>query len=106
MPDSRGNESQREMISLVTARVRDTYVRKPVYVDGSLDLVSVCRSMSQQGVTHTLVRDGTRLGIFTTTDLRDALLRGEPPAAMAVRDVSVSSWSKCIPTPSCTRPSG
>jgi CBS domain-containing protein len=88
MPDSRGNESQREMISLVTARVRDTYVRKPVYVDGSLDLVSVCRSMSQQGVTHTLVRDGSRLGIFTTTDLRDALLRGEPPATMAVRDVS------------------
>lgn len=88
MPDSRGNESQREMISLVTARVRDTYVRKPVYVDGSLDLVSVCRSMSQHGVTHTLVRDGSRLGIFTTTDLRDALLRGEPPAAMAVRDVS------------------
>jgi CBS domain-containing protein len=88
MPDSRGTESQREMLSLVTARVRDAYVRKPVYVDGSLDLVSVCRSMSQQGVTHTLVRDGTRLGIFTTTDLRDALLRGEPPAAMAVRDVS------------------
>jgi CBS domain-containing protein len=88
MPDSRGNESQREMISLVTARVRDTYVRKPVYVDGSLDLVSVCRVLSEQGVTYTLVRDGKRLGIFTTTDLRDALLRGEPPAAMAVRDVS------------------
>ena len=88
MPDSRGTESQREMLSLVTARVRDAYVRKPVYVDGSLDLVSVCRLLSQHGVTHTLVRDGTRLGIFTTTDLRDALLRGEPPATMAVRDVS------------------
>jgi CBS domain-containing protein len=88
MPDSRETESQREMLSLVTARVRDTYVRKPLYVDGSLDLVSVCQSMSQHGVTHTLVRDGSRLGIFTTTDLRDALLRGEPPAAMAVRDVS------------------
>jgi CBS domain-containing protein len=88
MPDSRGTESQREMLSLVTARVRDAYVRKPIYVDGSLDLVSVCRLLSQHGVTHTLVRDGTRLGIFTTTDLRDALLRGQPPAALAVRDVS------------------
>lgn len=88
MPDSRGTESQREMLSLVTARVRDAYVRKPVYVDGSLDLVSVCRVLSEQGVTYTLVRDGKRLGIFTTTDLRDALLRGEPPATLAVRDVS------------------
>ena len=88
MPDSRGTESQREMLSLVTARVRDAYVRKPVYVDGSLDLVSVCRLLSQQGVTHTLVRDGARLGIFTTTDLRDALLRDEPPATLAVREVS------------------
>jgi CBS domain-containing protein len=88
MPDSRGTESQREMLSLVTARVRDAYVRKPIYVDGSLDLVSVCRVLSEQGVTYTLVRDGKRLGIFTTTDLRDALLRGEPPATLAVRDVS------------------
>ena len=39
MPDSRGTESQREMLSLVTARVRDASVRKPVYVDGSMDLV-------------------------------------------------------------------
>ena len=88
MPDSRGTESQREMLSLVTARVRDASVRKPVYVDGSLDLVSVCRVLSQQGLTYTLVRDGPRLGMFTTTDLRDALLRDVPPATLAVRDVS------------------
>ena len=88
MPDSPGTESQREMLSLVTARVRDAYLRKPTYVDGSLDVVSVCRMLSQQGLTHTLVRDGTRLGIFTTTDLREALLRDAPPAALAVREVS------------------
>ena len=88
MPDSRGNESQREMLSLVTARVRDAYVRKPLYVDGALDLISVCRLMSEHALSHALVRDGERLGIFTTTDLRDALLRGEPPATLAVRDAS------------------
>jgi CBS domain-containing protein len=88
MPESRGTESQREMLSLVTARVRDAYLRKPLYVDGALDLVSVCRLLSQHGVTHTLVRDGERLGIFTTTDLRDALLRDEPPATLAVRDAA------------------
>jgi CBS domain-containing protein len=85
-------EPQREMLSLVTARVRDAYVRKPFYVDGALDLVSVCRELAAHGLTHALVRDrhgGTeRLGIFTTTDLRDALLRPEPPAQLAVREVA------------------
>lgn len=92
MPDSRGPESQREMLSLVTAKVRDAYVRKPFYVDGGLDLVSVCRLLSQQGLTVALVKDanadGERLGIFTTTDLRDALLRETPPAHLAVREVA------------------
>jgi CBS domain-containing protein len=87
-PETRGPESQREMLSLVTARVRDAYVRKPFYVDGALDLVSVCRLLSQQGLTSALVTDGERLGIFTTTDLRDALLREVPPAALAVREVA------------------
>jgi CBS domain-containing protein len=92
MPQSRASETQREMLSLVTARVRDAYVRKPFYVDAALDLVSVCRLLSQQGLTNALVQDrteaGERLGIFTTTDLRDALLREVPPAALAVREVA------------------
>jgi CBS domain-containing protein len=92
MPQSRSSDSQREMLSLVTARVRDAYVRKPHYVDGTLDLVSLCRELSAQGLTSALVRDGTgdraRLGMFTTTDLRDALLRTEPPASLMVRDVA------------------
>jgi len=92
MAQSSPSDSQREMLSLVTARVRDAYVRKPFYVDGGLDLVSVCRQLAAQGLTSALVRDGegepARLGIFTTTDLRDALLRPEPPAALAVREVA------------------
>ncbi len=92
MPTTVTLEPQREMLSLVTARVRDTFVRKPLYVDGALDLVSVCRELSTQRATHALVRDrddkGDRLGIFTTTDLRDALLRPEPPDRLAVRDVA------------------
>ena len=82
----------REMLSLVTARVRDAYLRKPCYVDGGTDLVSVCRELAARGLTHALVRDdgagGPRLGIFTTTDLRDAVLREQPPALLAVREVA------------------
>jgi CBS domain-containing protein len=72
----------------MTAQVRDAGVRKPVYIDGALDLVSVCRVMSQQGLRHVLVRDGERVGMFTTTDLRDALLRPVPPQHLAVREVA------------------
>ena len=88
MPEPRDAEFQRETLSLVTARVRDAYVRKPFYVEGSDDVVSVCRAMAQQQATCALVRDGGRLGMFTTTDLRDALLRDAPPSQLAVREVS------------------
>ncbi len=81
-------EPQREMLSLVTSRVRDAYVRKPFYVDGGVDLVEVCRQLSAQSLTTALVRDGERLGIFTTTDLRDALLRDVPPSRLPVREVA------------------
>ena len=88
MPEPRDAEFQRETLSLVTARVRDAYVRKPFYVEGSDDVVSVCRAMAQQQATCALVRDGGRLGMFTTTDLRDALLRDAPPSQLAVREVA------------------
>jgi CBS domain-containing protein len=92
MPETQAKETQREWLSLVTARVRDTLIRKPFYVDGALDLVSVCRQLQQQGLTNALVRDvhegEPRLGLFTTTDLRDALLRPVPPNKLAVRDVA------------------
>jgi CBS domain-containing protein len=82
------HQQQREMVSLMMVRVGDAYLRKPYFVDGATDIVSVCRDLAAQGLTNTLVRDGARLGMFTTTDLRDALLREEPPAALAVREVA------------------
>ncbi len=88
MMDAVNPDAQREMLSLVTARVRDADVRGPFYVDGAQDLVTVCRDLAAQGLTDALVRDGPRLGIFTTTDLRDALLHVKPPAALAVREVA------------------
>lgn len=86
-------DPQREMLSLVTARIRDAYIRKPYYVEGGQDLIAVCRALSERGLTHALVRDTdgagvARLGIFTTTDLRDALLREIPPERLPVREVA------------------
>ena len=81
-------QAQPEWLSLVTARVRDASLREPFEVDGALDLVAVCRLLAEHGLTEALVRDGERLGMFTTTDLRDALLRSEPPARITVRSVA------------------
>ena len=51
------------------------------------------RSWPSAGQSNALVRDGERIGMFTTTDLRDALLRRRRPggtaaAAVAVREVA------------------
>ena len=82
----------REFLSLMMVRLRDAYLRKPFYVDGSLDLVTVCRQLAERGLTNALVRDVQagveRIGMFTTTDLRDALLGPVAPGALAVREVA------------------
>jgi CBS domain-containing protein len=98
---ARSADAQRDFVALLTTRVRDVVLRKPVIVDGALDLVAVCRALAAQGQTAALVRDGERIGIFTTTDLRDAVVRSQPatdgaasgtaPVALhtlAVRDVA------------------
>jgi CBS domain-containing protein len=92
LADDEEIDHNRELMSLMLVRVKDAYLQKPFYVDGALDLVSVCRLLSEHKITHTLVRDvqdgDERIGMFTTTDLRDALLHPTPPARLAVREVA------------------
>lgn len=91
---SSSGRERRELVSLMTSRVRDVFLRKPFFVDGGTDLVSLCRELSRQGLSEALVRDGGRIGIFTTTDLRDALLRDTAPGTLAVREVATfEPWS-------------
>lgn len=82
----------RELLSLMLVRVKDAYLQKPFYVDGQLDLVSVCQVLSDHKMTNALVRDvhnGTeRIGMFTTTDLRDAIIKPIAPNALLVRDIA------------------
>jgi CBS domain-containing protein len=92
LADDEDIDHNRELMSLMLVRVKDAYLQKPFYVDGQSDLISVCRLLSEQKLTHTLVRDvqdgAERVGIFTTTDLRDALLKPIAPHAIPVRDVA------------------
>lgn len=82
----------REFLSLMMAPITEAYIRKPHFVDGSLDIVSVCRELSGLGLTNTLVHDKAdgrdRIGMFTTTDLRDALLAEVPPPQLPVARVA------------------
>lgn len=89
---SEGNKS-REFLSLMMVKVRDAFIRKPYFVDGGTDLVSVCADLSAHKLTNALVNDTgpdgqPRVGMFTTTDLRDALLHPTPPHRLTVREVA------------------
>jgi CBS domain-containing protein len=87
----------REFASLMASRVGDAFLRKPFFVDGATDIVTVCRKLARRGLGEALVRDGARIGVFTTTDLRDALLRPDPPAELAVRQVATfEAWSVSV----------
>ncbi len=93
MPQPAADVAPSELLSLLTGRVREAYLRRPCDVAGGDSIVSVCAEMARHGLTHALVYDtppggAERLGIFTTTDLRDALLRGVPPGQLAVREVA------------------
>ncbi|TXT36081.1 MAG: hypothetical protein FD135_4518 [Comamonadaceae bacterium] len=90
LADDQEIDHNRELTSLMLVRVKDAYLQKPFYVDGHLDLVSVCRILSERKLTQTLVRDShqgvPRIGMFTTTDLRDALIKPIAPDALLIRD--------------------
>lgn len=91
LADDTGAAHHREMTSLMLMRVKDAFLQKPFYVDGQLDVVSVCRVLSERKATNVLVRDTQdgvpRVGMFTTTDLRDAVLNSIAPNLLPVRDV-------------------
>ncbi|MGQ3671466.1 DUF294 nucleotidyltransferase-like domain-containing protein [Xanthobacter sp. TB0136] len=96
-PQAGQGQEQREFISLMSSRVGEAYLRKPFFVDGDTDLVTLCRALSSKGISDALVRDGKRLGVFTTTNLRDALIRGVPPEQLAVREVATfEPWSVSV----------
>jgi CBS domain-containing protein len=87
--DEEDVNQNRELLSLMLVRVGDIPLHPPFYVEGALDMVAVCKLMSEHKRTSALVRDVEagvpRLGFFTTTDLRDAMLRPQP---LAVREVA------------------
>lgn len=80
---------QREMVSLMAAHVRDAFLRKPYFTDAATDLVTLCGELQARGIADALVRDGDRLGIFTATNLVEAVRRGQPMDSLRVGDFTI-----------------
>lgn len=80
--------SEREMHALTMAPVAEAYLRPAHVLSGDTDIVAVAGLMQAQRTSSVLVRDGTRLGIFTNTGLQRAVLDGRPLATLAVRELA------------------
>ena len=80
--------SEREMHALTMSPVADAFLRPAHVVDGGTDIVAVATLMQAQRASSVLVRDGTRLGIFTNTGLQRAVLDGRPLNLLAVREMA------------------
>lgn len=79
---------QRELQSFIMAKVKDAYLRKPFFVAGEVSVVEATRALRERNASHVLVRDGERVGIFTNTNLCDAVLLELDLKTMPVREVS------------------
>ena len=80
--------SEREMHALTMAPVAEAFLRPAHVVSGATDIVAVAALMQAQHTSSVLVRDGTRLGIFSNTGLQRAVLDGRPLATLAVRELA------------------
>lgn len=69
-----------ELAALLLARVADVPLHPPTLLPGTATLTEAARFMKAQGATSLLVQDGARVGIFTATDMREALVQGADPA--------------------------
>ncbi|KAA1057877.1 putative nucleotidyltransferase substrate binding domain-containing protein [Azospirillum argentinense] len=76
--------SNRETAALTMARIREAYLRPPVFVEAGASLRDAAAAMKRDQASSVLVRDGDpkkggRVGILTGTDLRDlVVLEGRP----------------------------
>lgn len=68
--------ANRELQTLLASQISDIASHIPVFLDANETVLDAAKAMKQQRVKSILVRDGDRVGIFTTSDFRDVLLAG------------------------------
>ena len=80
--------SQREMQALTTSRVDEAFLRPAHIVERATGIVDVATTMQAQRSRCVLLRDGARLGIFTSTGLQRAILDDRPLHTLPVRELA------------------
>jgi CBS domain-containing protein len=85
-------QSSNELQSLNLSRVDEAYLRPALIVDAAMDVVSVVRLFQEHKSGNVLVRDAAaappRLGMFTTSALQRAVLRGVPLDQLPVGELA------------------
>ena len=69
---------RREWQSLFAAKISDAGFRSPIFVDETATVADVARLMMERRRRSILVRDGARIGIFTTGDFCDIVANAVP----------------------------
>lgn len=72
-------DSSQELQSLMSARVRQAFIRPPVYIDGDATIYDAAALMRASNARSTLVRDGERIGIVTAGSLAGRVILDKVP---------------------------
>lgn len=85
-------QSQHELQSLTLARVDAAHIQPPRFVDAGTSVLDVVKLFQAQRINAVLVRDTGRtppaLGIFTSTGVQKAVLRGTPLDQLPVGELA------------------
>jgi CBS domain-containing protein len=84
--------SQRETHALMMTSLEQAFVRPARFVEETLDVYQVTALLEQEHLTHVLVkRENGEVGIFTSTDVRRALLSNQNPHQLPVGQLT--TWA-------------
>jgi CBS domain-containing protein len=81
-------EGGAELQALMAARVRQAFIRPPVYIDGGATVVDSAALMRASNARSTLVRDGGRVGIVTAGSLAGRVILDKVPLETRLRDLA------------------
>lgn len=83
-------DSQDSVASLLTSRIRDLDLTRPVILDGTTSIREAAIQMRSRRIDVVLVRQENHHGILTSADIRDALAIAQIPVESPIADIA--SW--------------
>jgi len=66
----------KEVESMITAKVRDAYRHKAIWLDGATAILQAAHTMKREKTKSILVRHGDQVGLLTESAMRDIVIAG------------------------------